>query len=177
MASDPQVAQINLIQHQCTDLPPSKHKKKKSFVKSRPKSHKNDASDRQPVPSYHNNSKKSFNTKHVYKNKERCQTCDDSVHVEGFQCPAKNTSASLVTNFGHFISLCYQKKQVSSKPRKPNAHMLQTGAVYACDKSICSNSEDLSSSDDSFCFQVRIQHTQSDCKKIATPSHLITNLA
>ena len=128
MASDPQVAQINLIQHQCTDLPPSKHKKKKSFVKSRPKSHKNDASDRQPVPSYHNNSKKSFNTKHVYKNKERCQTCDDSVHVEGFQCPAKNTSASLVTNLdillvyvtrrnkflpsqGNLMPICYKQEQ------------------------------------------------------------------
>ena len=68
-------------------------------------------------------------------------------------------------------------KQVSFKPRKPKAHMLQAGAVYACDKSIYSHPEDLSSSNESFCLQVKIQHTQADCKKIPTPSHLITNIA
>ena len=38
VASDPKVAQINLMRHQCTDLPPSKHKKK--AFESRPPSHK-----------------------------------------------------------------------------------------------------------------------------------------
>ena len=55
--------------------------------------------------------------------------------------------------------------------------MPQVGAVYACDKSICSHPEDLSSSDESFCLQVKIQHTKADWKKILTPSHLITNFA
>ena len=49
VASDPQVAQIKLMWHQHTDLPAGKHKKKKSFVKPKPPSHKNDASDRQQV--------------------------------------------------------------------------------------------------------------------------------
>ena len=49
-------------------------------------------------------------------------------------------------------------------------------AVYACDKSICGHPEDLSSSDDSFCLQVKMQHAQADCKKIPTPSHMIRNL-
>ena len=70
--SDPQVAQINLMKHHHTDPQASKHKKKKSFVKPRPPSHKNNASDRQ------NNSKKSIDAKNVYKNKERCQKCGDS---------------------------------------------------------------------------------------------------
>ena len=55
--------------------------------------------------------------------------------------------------------------------------MLQVGAVYACDKSICYHSEVLSSSNESFCLQARIQHTQADCKKIPKLFHLITNLA
>ena len=55
--------------------------------------------------------------------------------------------------------------------------MLQVVAVYTCDKSICGHPEDLSSNNESFCLQVRIQHTQADCKKIPTPSHLISNLA
>ena len=141
-------------------------------------SHKNYASDKPPVPPYNNNTnKKICDTKHVYKNKERCQKCGDSVHVEGFQCPAKRCQYKSCHQYGHFTSLFYQKKQVSFKPRKLKAHMLQAGAVYACDNSICSHPEDLSSSDESFCLQVKIQCTQADCKKIPTPSHLITNLA
>ena len=64
VTSDPQSAQINLMRHQCTDLPASKHKNRKSFVKPRPPNHKNDTSDRQ------SNYKKSFDAKNVYKNKE-----------------------------------------------------------------------------------------------------------
>ena len=45
VVSDPQVAQINLMSHQCTDLPASKHKKRKSFVKPRPPSPKNNTSE------------------------------------------------------------------------------------------------------------------------------------
>ena len=42
--------------------------------------------------------------------------------------------------------------------------------------SICVQSGDLTSSDESFCLQVRIQHAQAS-SKIHTASHLITNLA
>ena len=81
VASNPQVAQINLMYHQHTDLPASKHKMKKSFVKPRPSCHKNYANDRQ-VPSNHNNNyKKRYDAKNVYKNKERCQKCGDSIHI------------------------------------------------------------------------------------------------
>ena len=78
--------------------------------------------------------------------------------------------------YGHFTSLCYQKKQASFKPRKPKAHMFEAGAVYACSKSIYGHSEDCSSSDESFCLQVKIQQTQAEGKKVPSPSHLITNL-
>ena len=55
--------------------------------------------------------------------------------------------------------------------------MLQVGAVYVCDKSICSHSEDCWSSIEAFCLQVKIQWSQAECKKIPTPSHFVTNLA
>ena len=168
VASDPQTAQSNLMRHQHKDISASKHKM--SFVKPRPPSDKNDASDRQ------NNYKKSFDAKNVYKNKERYQKCWDSNHIEGFQCSAKKFQCKSCHRYGHLPSLCYQKKQASFKPRKQKAHMLQEGAVYTCDKSICSHSEG-SSSDESFHLQVKIQQSQAVCKKIPTPSHLITNLA
>ena len=133
VASDPQAAQINLMRHQHTDLPASKHKKKKSFVKPRPSSHKNDASVRQ------NKYKKSFDAKIVYKNKERYQKCGDSIHIECFQCPAKKFQCKSCHKHGHFTSLCYQKEKASFRPRKLKAHILQAGALYACDRSICSH--------------------------------------
>ena len=55
--------------------------------------------------------------------------------------------------------------------------MLQAGAVYACDQSVCGHSEDCSSGDESFCLQVKIHPSQAEGKRIPTPSNLITNLA
>ena len=55
-------------------------------------------------------------------------------------------------------------------------HQLQAGVVYTQEDSICSQSSDLTSSDESFCLQVKIQCTQANTK-IPTPHHLITNLA
>ena len=45
VASDPQVAQGNLMRHQRTDLPPSKAKQKQHSHKSRSKSHKRYSSE------------------------------------------------------------------------------------------------------------------------------------
>ena len=147
------------------------HKKMKAFAKPIPPSHKNDTSDRQSL------CKKSFDVKNIYTNKERCQKCGDSNHIEGYLCPAKKLQCKSCHKYGHFTSLCYQKKQASFKSREPKVYMLLVGAVYACDKSICGHSEDCLSSDESFCLQVKIQQSQVEGKKIPTPSHLITNLA
>ena len=90
---------------------------------------------------------------------------------------SKEISVQALPKYGCFTTLCHQKKQASFKPRKPKAHRSQAGAVYACNKSICGHSED-------FCLAVshsvckeRYSKSQAECKKIPTPSHLITNLA
>ena len=55
---------------------------------------------------------------------------------------------------GHFSSLCYKKigyeNKRSLESGSPKAHQLKVGSVCAQD-SICSQSEDFSSSDESFC--------------------------
>ena len=66
----------------------------------------------------------------------------DSNHIERFQCPAKKFQCKSHHKYGHFTRLCYQKKQASLKHRRPNVHILQASAVYACDKSICSHPDD-----------------------------------
>ena len=157
------------MRHQCKDLPPSKHKKKQSF-KSRAPSHNQYASEQQQVPPF----KKRSDPKQAHTSKNRCSKCGDSRHVEGFKCPAKKYQHKPCHKYGHFNSLCF-KKQVSFKPRAPKAHQLQAEEVYVQEDSIFGYSEDLTTSDESFCLQVRIQHAQANAR-IPTTSHLITNL-
>ena len=100
VASDPQVVQINLMRHQCTNLPPSNHKKKQPF-KSRPPSHKWYSSEhQQQVPCY----KKKFDPKQAHTRKDRCSKCRDSKHMEGFKCPAKKFQCKTCNKYGHFTS-------------------------------------------------------------------------
>ena len=61
------------------------------------------------------------------------------------------------------------------KARKPKAHQLQAGALYAQDSALRGQSDD-SSSKDSFCLQLKIQCNQASIKNIPSPAQLITNL-
>ena len=86
VSSDPQVAQINLMRHQRSDLPPSKIKQKQKSFKSRSKSHKMYSSEhKQQVPHY----KKEFDPNQAHPRKDRCSKCGDSKHVEGFKVSCK----------------------------------------------------------------------------------------
>ena len=116
VASDPQAAQINLMRHQQTDLPPSKHKRK--VFQSRPWSYKQSTSG-QPVPPY----KRRYDPKQAHTSKDRCSKCVDSKHVEGFKCPAKKYQCKSCHKYGHSTSLCF-KKQVAFKLKAPKAHQL-----------------------------------------------------
>ena len=152
-SGDPQAVQISLLRHQCIELPAGKSKKKKSSVKSRQSNYKQHGSENSQVQSQN---KKQFDVKSAHQSKDRCSKCGDSAHVEGFQCPAKRFQCKACHKFGHFTSLCYQKKQAPFKSRKPKVHQLQAGSVYAKDSANCGQSEDDSSSKDSFCLQVKV---------------------
>ena len=86
VAGDPQAVQINLLRHQCTELPPSKYKRKKSSVKPKQSNHKQHGSENYQVQAHH---KKRFDPKSAHNNKDRCSKCGDTAHIEGLQCPAK----------------------------------------------------------------------------------------
>ena len=85
VAGDPQAAQINLLRHQHTGLPAGNYKKKSS-VKPKQSNHKQHGSENYQEQTHHN---KSFDPKSAHQNKDRCSKCGDTVHIEGFQCPAK----------------------------------------------------------------------------------------
>ena len=107
VAGNSQVMQINLLRHQCTELPAGKYKKRKSSVKSRQSNYKLHGSESSQVQSQHKNQ---FDVNNAHQSKDRCSKCGDSVHVEGFQCPAKTFQWKACHTYGHFTSLSYQKK-------------------------------------------------------------------
>ena len=152
VAGDLQAAQINLLRHQCTELPAGKYKKKRAPMKPKQVNHKdqgNGGFHLQAQP------KKRFDTKGVHSDKSRCSKCGDTTHIEGFQCPAKKYQCKACHKFGHFTSMCYQKKQAPSKYRKPKAHQLKAGTGHAQGSSSYDHLDDDSTSDDSFCCRTR----------------------
>ena len=94
-----------------------------------------------------------------------------------FSALQRYSNVKLVTSLD--ISLLFVMKRIKHtfRSRRPKAHQLQEGTVYVQEKAKCGHSEDYSSSDDSFCLQIKVKHTQASLKKIPTPTHLITNLA
>ena len=106
VAGDPQAAQINLLRHQRTELPAGKYKKKRSSMKPRQSNNKNQGQE-----GYHLQAqpKKKFDTRGVHNDKTRCSKCGDSVHIEGFQCPAKKYQCKLVISLD-ILQVCVSKR-------------------------------------------------------------------
>ena len=126
-----------------------------------------------------NQAKKPYDSRKTHKMPGCCNKSGDSIHTEGFQCPAKKYQCKVCNKYGHFSSLCYQMKTEAhhkNSCRNPKVHKLYAGPMYLQDSSSHSNSED-SSSDESFCLQLQIQSNHTEGKQIPNPVHLITNLA
>ena len=121
--------------------------------------------------------KKRFDTKGMHSDKSRCSKCGDSIHIEGFQCPAKKYQCKACHKFGHFTSMCYQKKQAPSKHRKPKVHQLQAGRRHEHGSASYDHSDEDSTSEESFCLQIKIKWKQAKENRVPKATHLITNLA
>ena len=173
-AGDPKVVQINLLRHQHTELAAGKYKKKRPPGKPKQTNHRNQGSEGYKLQAQH---RKRFDTKGAHNDRNRCSKCSDRVHLEGFQCPAKRYQCKACHKFGHFTSMCYQKKQAYSKPRRPQVHQLQAGVVYMHESASYDHLDDDSTTEDSFCLQVKIKCNQTKEQRVPRPTHLITNLA
>ena len=111
MAGDPQAAQINLLRHQCTELPASKYKKKRPLWKPKQANYKNQGGDNHKLQVQQ---KKKFDTKGAYHDRNSCSKCGNTVNMEGFQCSAKKYQCKVCHKFGHFTSICYQRNMHTS---------------------------------------------------------------
>ena len=116
VAGDPQAAQINLLTHQHTELPAGKYKKKRPPVKPKQSNHKQQSSESYHVQARH---KKRFDPKSTHNNKDRCSKCGDAAHIEGFQCPVKNTSAKLAISLDILQACVSRKSKLMSNPEDP----------------------------------------------------------
>ena len=108
--------QINLLRHQCTELPAGKYKKKRPPVKSKQSNHKPQSSERYHVQVQH---KKRFDPKSTNNNKDRCSKCRDTAYMEGFQCPAKNINAKLAIHLDILQACVSRKSKLTSNPKGP----------------------------------------------------------
>ena len=75
-----------------------------------------------------------------------------------------------------FYQHVFPEKQATSKPRRPKGHQLQAGAVYAKESAPYDHLEEDSTSEDSFCLQVKIKCTLDKKQEVPKRKHLITNL-
>ena len=112
VASDPQAAQINMMWHQYTELPPSKFKRKQKPFKSRQDNKKQYSNEeKQRVPQVH----KKYDNYQAHTSQDRCTKYGDSQHTERFRCPASKHQCRNCHKYGHFSRLCYKKREVFDK--------------------------------------------------------------
>ena len=87
----------------------------------------------------------------------------------------KKYQCKVCHKFGHFTSQCFQKKQYSQqKYRQPKAHQIQVDESYHYSHDY---SPDVSSSEDSFCLQVKVKKQNKKTQKLPNTTHLLTNIA
>ena len=177
VSGEPQATQINLLCHQRTELPQHRYKKKRSHAKPRlgnNKPHRNDQYHGQPHYKNKGNHKPLMsNRMPPSNNSSSCSKCGDTAHCDGFTCPAKKYQCKACHKFGHFTSQCFQRRQHSQhKVRQPKAHQIHMDNPYDDPDSYPS---DISSSEDSFCLQVRIRkqlNGKQQIPKLTTPCKL-----
>ena len=102
-------------------------------------------------------------------NHNRCSKCGDTTHWERFTCPAKKYQCKVCHRFGHFTSQCFQKKQYPpQKFRQSKAHQIQVGESY---NHLHDYSSDVSSSEDSFCLQIKTNQRDPKASKYHSLDH------
>ena len=172
VAGDLLAAQIQLMQHQCTELPAGNYPRRKqtSTARWKPQNHKSPEILTPQKPS---------DLWKLDTHSDKCTRCGDTLHAKGFQCPVRKFQCKKCHKFGHFTTVCYQKSQQPSNSfitRKPKAQQLHAGALYTHHDTDRSGSE-TSDTEDSFSLQMKIQKTQVTNQQVPKLIYLMTSLA
>ena len=128
VAGDIPAAQVQLMHHQCTQLPTGNYPRRKSHVTT---SRKLQNCKTQEVPL----TRKTPIMLQLDASSDKCNRHGNTSHAKGFQCPARKFQCKICHKFGHFTSVSFQKSQGqhssnSFHDRKPKAQQLCVGALY-----------------------------------------------
>ena len=177
VSHEPQAAQVNLMRHQCTELPHNKIQRKQRRFKPRPANFRNQQEHQQYDREKERLPQANRKFKQEQTNKEdRCTRCGDTPHMQGFRCPAGRHQCKYCKKIGHFSHMCFKKTQEETHKKgqnKPQVHQLQVGRYSSVDQQY--DQEDTSESDDSFCLQMQIKPAQADQESCET-QQLFTHL-
>ena len=173
VAGDLLAAQIQLMQHQHTQLPARNYPRRKqnSTTWRKLQNHKTPE-----IPT----AQKPSDLQKPDAHSDKCTRCGDTSHVKGFHCPARKFQCKICHKFGHFTTVCYQKSQGqqssnSFHSRKPKAQQLRVGALYTHhDADRCESDSEM---EDSFCLLMKIHRTQISHLEVPKPINLMANLA
>ena len=173
VAGDLPAAQIQLMQHQCTQLPTGNYPRKKQHSTS---SQKPQNCKTPEVPT----SWKPSDMQRPDACSDKCNRCGDTIQAKGFQCPARKFQCKICHKFGHFTTVCYQKSQGqhlsnSFQSRKPKAQQLHAGALYTLHDGDSSEYE--SEIEDTFCLQMKIHRTCISHPEVPKLVYLMANQA
>ena len=117
VAGDLLAAQVQLMQHQHTQLPTGNYPRRKQNSTSGQKPQNCKAPE---VPT----SWKPSDMQRPDTHPDKCNRCGNTLHAKGFLCPARKFQCKICHKFGHFTTVCYQKSQgqhssSSFQSRKP----------------------------------------------------------
>ena len=173
VAGEIPAAQVQLMHHQCTQLPARNFPRRKSNSTSgqKPQNHK-----MPDVPTM----QKTPDMLRPEAHSEKCNRCGDTPHAKGFQCQARKFQCKICHKFGHFTSVCFQKSQGqhfsnSFHARKLKAQQLCVGALYTLQDTGSSKYD--SDPEEKFCLQMKVHRTHISHPDVPKPVYLMANLA
>ena len=96
------------MHHQCTELPPSKVKRKQKPFRSRQDNHRKYSNEeKQRVPQTH----KKYENYQAHASHERCTNHGDSQHIEGLDVQLVSTNAEIVTGMVTSVSCATRREK------------------------------------------------------------------
>ena len=173
VGGDIPAAQVQLMHHQCTQLPTGNFPRRKLNLTSGRKPQNCKMLD---VPM----TRKTPDMLRPEARSKKCNRCSDTPHAKGFQCQARKFQCKICHKFGHFTSVCFQKSQGqhssnSFHARKLKAQQLRVGALYTLQDA--GSSEYDSDPEENFCLQMKVHRTRISHPEVPKLVYLMANLA
>ena len=106
----------------------------------------------------------------------RCSKCGDTTHIEDSSVLPRNINVKRATSLDIYQFVLSEKASLF-KNRKLKVNQLQAGIGHVQGSASYDCSDDDTTSEDSFCLQIKIKWKQAKEQRVPKATHLITNVA